>query len=73
MRLGKAGSGRSRRERESGIPTFRGVNGLLRNYRIEEVAPSIAGERNVNESLSLLEERSAVRFVLLASLVQERC
>jgi Sir2 family len=23
---------------ESGIPTFRGVNGLWRNYRIEEVA-----------------------------------
>ncbi len=27
---------------ESGIPTFRGVNGLWRNYRIEEVASPIA-------------------------------
>ena len=31
---------------ESGIPTFRGVNGLWRNYRIEEVASSDAWARN---------------------------
>ena len=31
---------------ESGIPTFRGVNGLWRNYRIEEVASSDAWRRD---------------------------
>jgi NAD-dependent protein deacetylase/lipoamidase len=31
---------------ESGIPTFRGVNGLWRNYRIEEVASPIAWQRD---------------------------
>lgn len=31
---------------ESGIPTFRGVNGLWRNYRIEEVASPDAWQRN---------------------------
>ena len=31
---------------ESGIPTFRGVNGLWRNYRIEEVASPIAWHRD---------------------------
>jgi NAD-dependent deacetylase len=31
---------------ESGIPTFRGVGGLWRNYRIEEVASPYAWERD---------------------------
>src|ERR1700745_1074214 len=31
---------------ESGIPTFRGVNGLWRNYRIEEVASLHAWARD---------------------------
>src|SRR5438045_4715626 len=31
---------------ESGIPTFRGVNGLWRNYRIEEVASPHAWARD---------------------------
>src|ERR1035437_1113934 len=31
---------------ESGIPTFRGVGGLWRNYRIEEVASPIAWQRD---------------------------
>jgi NAD-dependent deacetylase len=31
---------------ESGIPTFRGVNGLWRNYRIEEVASPHAWQRD---------------------------
>jgi hypothetical protein len=31
---------------ESGIPTFRGVGGLWRNYRIEEVASPIAWHRD---------------------------
>jgi NAD-dependent deacetylase len=31
---------------ESGIPTFRGVDGLWRNYRIEEVASPIAWRRD---------------------------
>jgi len=31
---------------ESGIPTFRGVNGLWRNYRIEEVASPLAWDRD---------------------------
>lgn len=31
---------------ESGIPTFRGVNGLWRNYRIEEVASPDAERRD---------------------------
>ncbi|MGB7436971.1 MAG: NAD-dependent deacylase [Candidatus Acidiferrum sp.] len=31
---------------ESGIPTFRGVNGLWRNYRIEEVASPYAWKRD---------------------------
>src|SRR5215467_4634038 len=31
---------------ESGIPTFRGVNGLWRNYRIEEVASPHAWRRD---------------------------
>jgi NAD-dependent deacetylase len=31
---------------ESGIPTFRGVNGLWRNYRIEEVASPLAWVRD---------------------------
>ena len=31
---------------ESGIPTFRGVNGLWRNYRIEEVASPYAWQRD---------------------------
>jgi NAD-dependent deacetylase len=31
---------------ESGIPTFRGVNGLWRNYRIEEVASPDAWRRD---------------------------
>src|SRR5215510_728406 len=31
---------------ESGIPTFRGVGGLWRNYRIEEVASPIAWRRD---------------------------
>lgn len=31
---------------ESGIPTFRGVNGLWRNYRIEEVASPYAWARD---------------------------
>jgi NAD-dependent deacetylase len=31
---------------ESGIPTFRGVSGLWRNYRIEEVAPPEAWHRD---------------------------
>jgi NAD-dependent deacetylase len=31
---------------ESGIPTFRGVNGLWRNYRIEEVASPDAFHRD---------------------------
>lgn len=31
---------------ESGIPTFRGVGGLWRNYRIEEVASPIAWKRD---------------------------
>ncbi|HZQ69415.1 MAG TPA: NAD-dependent deacylase [Terriglobales bacterium] len=31
---------------ESGIPTFRGVGGLWRNYRIEEVASPVAWKRD---------------------------
>src|SRR5215472_2672655 len=31
---------------ESGIPTFRGVAGLWRNYRIEEVASPLAWARD---------------------------
>ncbi len=31
---------------ESGIPTFRGVGGLWRNYRIEEVASPVAWQRD---------------------------
>ena len=31
---------------ESGIPTFRGVDGLWRNYRIEEVASPLAWRRD---------------------------
>ncbi len=31
---------------ESGIPTFRGVRGLWRNYRIEEVASPNAWRRD---------------------------
>ena len=31
---------------ESGIPTFRGVGGLWRNYRIEEVASPHAWHRD---------------------------
>src|SRR5215470_5496201 len=31
---------------DSGIPTFRGVNGLWRNYRIEEVASPHAWRRD---------------------------
>src|ERR1700746_1249705 len=31
---------------ESGIPTFRGVNGLWRNHRIEEVASPIAWQND---------------------------
>jgi len=31
---------------ESGIPTFRGVNGLWRNYRVEEVASPVAWHRD---------------------------
>ena len=31
---------------ESGIPTFRGVGGLWRNYRIEEVASPVAWQRH---------------------------
>src|SRR3974390_89877 len=31
---------------ESGIPTFRGVGGLWRNYRIEEVASPVAWRRD---------------------------
>lgn len=31
---------------ESGIPTFRGVDGLWRNYRIEEVASPVAWRRD---------------------------
>jgi len=31
---------------ESGIPTFRGVGGLWRNYRIEEVASPMAWHRD---------------------------
>lgn len=31
---------------ESGIPTFRGVDGLWRNYRIEEVASPIAWQND---------------------------
>src|ERR1022692_976003 len=31
---------------ESGIPTFRGVGGLWRNYRIEEVASPLAWHRD---------------------------
>ncbi len=31
---------------ESGIPTFRGVNGFWRNYRIEEVASPNAWARD---------------------------
>jgi NAD-dependent deacetylase len=31
---------------ESGIPTFRGVNGLWRNYRIEVVASPEAWQRD---------------------------
>jgi NAD-dependent SIR2 family protein deacetylase len=31
---------------ESGVPTFRGVGGLWRNYRIEEVASPEAWQRD---------------------------
>jgi NAD-dependent SIR2 family protein deacetylase len=44
---------------ESGIPTFRGVGGLWRNYRIEEVASPEAWHRRSPAGVGVLFDASA--------------
>ena len=68
---------------ESGIPTFRGLGGLWRNYRIEEVASPLAWHRDpqlvwefysMRRSVASAAKPNPVRFALakLENLLQDR-